>query len=139
MKILLNINGLNREVEANPTEKLRDLLQREGFVAVRNGCDGEGTCGNCSVLLNGRLVNSCLLLAAQVEGKKIHTIEHYSQMRELNPIQEAFIESGVVQCGYCTPAMQLGVHELLERSPDQRRPIGYHLPLYGIRTDLPSH
>jgi putative selenate reductase molybdopterin-binding subunit len=113
MHVRFELNGKPREFATSPGEKLRELLQREGIVSVRNGCDGQGSCGLCSVLVDGRLVNSCLLLTGQVDGKKVHTIEFLNEERTLSAIQSAFIDAGVVQCGYCTPALILAVSELL--------------------------
>ncbi len=115
MKISIQLNGVARQFDAEPGERLRDLLQREGFISARNGCDGQGSCGSCAVLLDRRLVNSCLLLAPQVDGRELHTVEYFSSNRELSAVQSAFVDSGIVQCGYCTPAMVLAVHELLSR------------------------
>ncbi|MCP4590928.1 MAG: molybdopterin-dependent oxidoreductase, partial [bacterium] len=113
MKISVGLNGVVTEFETEPGEKVRDLLQRKGFISARNGCDGQGACGSCAVLLDGRLVNSCLLLTPQIDGRKLHTVDHLSSDRELSALQSAFVDAGIVQCGYCTPAMLLAVHELL--------------------------
>lgn len=125
MKTLLNINGLDCELEAEPGETLLALLRRNGYFGVKHGCES-GECGACAVLLNGRPVNSCLLLAAQVEGHRIETIEGlgdhpqqgWKDGRGLNPLQKAFVESGAIQCGYCTPAQILAASELLARNPN---------------------
>lgn len=121
MKIKVTINGVRREFEAEPGERVRDLLRREHLLSVRNGCDAQGSCGACSIILNGRTVNSCLLLAPQIDGKKIHTVEHMAANRELSALQTAFIDAGVVQCGYCTPAMLLATEELLARHESPTR------------------
>ncbi|HVP39434.1 MAG TPA: molybdopterin-dependent oxidoreductase Mo/Fe-S-binding subunit [Candidatus Saccharimonadales bacterium] len=121
MKIQVEVNGTRREFQADARERVRDLLRREGLLSVRNGCDGQGTCGACSILLDGKVVNSCLLLAPQVEGRKIRTAEHLSRDRELSAVQTAFIDAGVVQCGYCTPALLLATEELLARHPRPSR------------------
>lgn len=115
MKIKVTINGTPREFDVEPGERVRDLLHRAGLLSVRNGCDGQGSCGACSILLGGRTVNSCLLLAPQIDGKEIQTVEHLAKTRDLSAIQTAFLDAGVVQCGYCTPAMLLAAHELLSR------------------------
>ena len=115
MRISVRINGTLRELEAEPGQRVRDLLRREHLLSVRNGCDGQGSCGACSIVLDGRTVNSCLLLAPQVDGREIHTVEHLAKDRELSVIQTAFLDSGVVQCGYCTPAMLLATESLLSR------------------------
>jgi putative selenate reductase molybdopterin-binding subunit len=121
MKISVRINGTLRELEVAPGERVRDLLRREHILSVRNGCDGQGSCGACSIVLEGRTVNSCLLLAAQVDGKELHTVEHLAKNRELSAIQTAFLDAGVVQCGYCTPAMLLATEALLSRHEQPTR------------------
>jgi putative selenate reductase molybdopterin-binding subunit len=115
MKINVTINGTPREFDVDPGERVRDLLRRGGLLSIRNGCDGQGSCGACSIVLEGRTVNSCLLLAAQIDGKEIRTVEHLAKTRDLSAIQTAFLDAGVVQCGYCTPAMLLAAEELLAR------------------------
>ncbi|MBP7653028.1 molybdopterin-dependent oxidoreductase Mo/Fe-S-binding subunit [Candidatus Dependentiae bacterium] len=121
MKIKVMLNGSPKQFYTEPGEKVRDLLHREGILSVRNGCDGEGSCGNCSIILNGKVVNSCLLVAPQIDGKEIITVDYFSKNRELTAIQTAFIDSGIVQCGYCTPAMVLAIHNLFEKfdNPDK--------------------
>ncbi len=115
MRISVKLNGTLREFEVQPGERVRDLLRREHLLSVRNGCDGQGSCGACSILLDGRTVNSCLLLAPQIDGREVQTVEHLAKNRELSAIQTAFIDTGVVQCGYCTPAMLLATEALLSR------------------------
>lgn len=115
MTITLTINGVPRRYDCSPGERLRDLLQREGFTSARNGCDHQGSCGACTVLLDGKAVNSCLLLAAQVDGKEIQTVEGLAGHLELSALQTAFIDAGIVQCGYCTPGMLMATKELLDR------------------------
>lgn len=121
MKIHFTLNGRPREFDVDPGAKLLEVLQADGVLGVRKGCDGEGSCGACAVLIDGRQMNSCLLRAAQVDGKDIRTIEFLNRHRSLSIIQSAFVDAGVVQCGYCTPSMQLAVHELIERNPDPDR------------------
>lgn len=115
MIVKVKVNGRLREFTTAPGERLRDLLRRENILSVRNGCDGQGFCGACTIILNGKTVNSCLLLAPQIEGKEIYTVEHLASNEELSAIQTAFIRTGVVQCGYCTPAMLLATKNLLDR------------------------
>lgn len=115
MSISITLNGSPRHLNAEPGENLRDALRREGILSVRNGCDGEGTCGACSILIDGRLMNTCLLVAGQVEGKHLRTVEGLARPRELNHLQTAFVDSGIVQCGYCTGAMLMAIAELLEK------------------------
>lgn len=119
MKIEVVVNGKKRIWDANPGDTVLDLLRgKETITSVRDGCDRQGTCGVCSVLLDGKLVNSCLLLAPQVDGKNIVTVEGLTKARELHPIQDAFLEAGIVQCGYCTPSMVLAVKSLLDKTLD---------------------
>jgi putative selenate reductase molybdopterin-binding subunit len=119
--ITVTLNGVRRTFEARPGDRVRDLLRRERVLSVRNGCEGQGQCGACSIILDGRTVNSCLLVAAQIDGKTIHTVEHMAKNRELSTLQTAFIDSGVVQCGYCTPAMLLAAQSLLQRHSEPTR------------------
>jgi aerobic-type carbon monoxide dehydrogenase small subunit (CoxS/CutS family) len=117
MRIRLTVNGVERTWEVAPGDTLLDALRREGFVGVKKGC-GTGDCGACTVLLNGRAVNACLLLAVKAEGGAIVTIEGVAQGGRLHPVQEAFLEAGAVQCGYCTPGMVLSAVSLLSHNPD---------------------
>lgn len=117
MKITCRINGKQTSFDAKPDERALDVLRRLGLLSVKNGCDCEGTCGTCSIIFNGRTVNSCLLLAPQLEGGNVETSESLSRGREMSCIQEAFLDSGIVQCGYCTPAMLTAVKELLAKNP----------------------
>ncbi|MEW5871777.1 MAG: molybdopterin cofactor-binding domain-containing protein [Chloroflexota bacterium] len=125
MHLQLQINHTPHEVIAEPGETLLAVLRRLGYYGAKRGCE-DGECGACAVLLDGRPANSCLLLAAQVEGHTIETIEGLGQHPEqgwkmtegLHPIQQAFIESGAIQCGYCTPAQVLAAKQLLERNPN---------------------
>jgi putative selenate reductase molybdopterin-binding subunit len=115
MRVPVIINGVSRVLEADGTERLSHVLRDQGLLSVRHGCDGDGTCGACAVLLDGRLVNACLLRVGQVEGRTIRTAESQSKVRALSALQTAFLDAGIVQCGYCTPAMLLAVQELLDR------------------------
>ncbi|PIE03452.1 MAG: molybdopterin-dependent oxidoreductase Mo/Fe-S-binding subunit [Acidobacteria bacterium] len=121
MRVEFELNGIPQSVDIEPSLSLGDLLKKQGVISIRNGCDGQGSCGVCSVLIDGKTVNSCLLLAAQVHGKQVHTIEYLSHHRELSAIQSAFVDAGVVQCGYCTPSMVLATHELLQRHANPNR------------------
>jgi len=115
MSLSLILNGTPRALDVEPGARLRDALRRAGLSSVRDGCDSEGSCGACAVLVDDRLVNSCLLRVGQVEGRRVTTVEGISRHRELSALQSAFIDTGVVQCGYCTPAMLLAAHDLLGR------------------------
>lgn len=112
----LTINSVRRTVDAAPGETLLEVLRREGYTGVKRGC-GSGDCGACTVLLDGRAVNACLVLAAKANGKEILTIEGLASGDALHPIQEAFLDEGAVQCGYCTPGMILSAYDLLSRNP----------------------
>lgn len=118
MKVNFQLNGRNVAYDCEPGESLKSLLRRKGIMSVRDGCDGEGSCGLCAVLLDGRLVNSCQILAPQVEGCRVFTVDWYSRDRTLSIVQRSLIDASCVQCGYCTPAVTLALHDLLERSPD---------------------
>jgi len=121
VRISGKVNGTPRTFEVRPDERVRSLLRRENILSVRNGCDGQGSCGACTILLDGRPVNSCLLLAPQVDGHQIHTVEHMARERTLAAIQTAFLDAGVVQCGYCTPPFLLATEALLKRHPQPTR------------------
>ncbi|MBW2527021.1 MAG: molybdopterin-dependent oxidoreductase [Deltaproteobacteria bacterium] len=121
MEIRFTLNGSPVDVDVHPSTAAFDLLRDLGLHSVKKGCDSEGACGACSVLLDGRLVPSCMLLAPQLEGHWVETVEGLSQGRELHPIQQAFLETGIIQCGYCTPAMVLAVKGLLDRTSQPTR------------------
>jgi aerobic-type carbon monoxide dehydrogenase small subunit (CoxS/CutS family) len=114
MKIQLTVNGETKSIEIKPSETLLELLRRLGYKSVKFGC-GEGFCGSCTVIMNGRPVNSCLVLAATVDGKEVVTVEDMGDSRNLHPLQVAFMDAGAVQCGFCTPGMLLSAKVLLER------------------------
>jgi aerobic-type carbon monoxide dehydrogenase small subunit (CoxS/CutS family) len=116
MQINLTINRQPVTWQVNPGEVLLDVLRREGYASVKWGC-GEGDCGACTVLVDGRAQRSCLLLAGQVEGRALTTAEGLAQDREPHPLQRAFVEAGAVQCGYCTPGMLLSAQALLAVNP----------------------
>ena len=105
MKVNFELNGRAASWNVEPGTTLLDALRAKGIVSVRNGCDGEGSCGLCAVLLDGKQVNSCQILAPQVEGKKVYTVDFYSKDRKLSVVQQALIDAACVQCGYCTPAV----------------------------------
>ncbi len=117
MKLTLKINGKKRAVEADPGEVLLHVLRREGYKGAKFGC-GQGFCGACTVLLDGRPVNSCLLLVGLVEGREITTIEGVGAVDRLDPIQEAYLDAGAVQCGYCSPGFILATKALLDEKPN---------------------
>lgn len=120
MLIKLHVNGKAIEVEAPAGETLVEVLRRLGFKSVKDGCY-TGTCGGCTVLLDGRPVASCIMLAAQADGCSITTLEGLASGSELHPVQEAFLETNAPQCGFCTPGMILTAVSLLKENPDPTR------------------
>lgn len=117
-KILnFNVNGRDQQVLIRTNWTLAQVLRDQlGLLGTKIGC-GEGECGACTVMMNGRTVTSCLVFAAQAEGAKIVTIEGLSEGSTLHPVQEAFVEVGAIQCGYCTPGMVMSTVALLEAHP----------------------
>jgi len=111
------INGQKKIIETTPSTRLLDLIRDDlHLTGTKEGC-GKGECGACTVIMNGELVASCLILAPQTDGAVITTIEGIGDGENLDPIQEAFIETGAVQCGFCTPGMILAAKKLLEENP----------------------
>ncbi len=121
MKINVTLNGVPKAIYTEPGENVRHLLAREGIVSMRNGCDAQGVCGACAIILNGKVVNSCLLVAPQIDGKEITTVDSLATNRALAPVQSAMVDAGIVQCGYCTPAMELAIEDLLKREANPTR------------------
>lgn len=118
IRLSCTVNGARHEAEVYPMARLLDVLRDElHLCGTKEGC-GEGECGACSVLVDGKLVNSCLVPAAQVQGASITTIEGVEAAGELHAVQRAFLEHGGAQCGMCTPGMILAAVSLLERHPD---------------------
>ena len=116
--IKLEVNGELREVLAEPHTTLQEVLRDQcGLIGVKEGCQ-LGECGACTVLLDGKAVSSCLVLAREVGQRRVTTIEGLAQGEKLHPIQESFIRHGAVQCGYCTPGMILSAKALLDQNPD---------------------
>ena len=114
----LKVNGQFYEVFVEPWKSLVEVLREElGLTGVKVACD-TGDCGSCTVLIDGKAVKSCLMLAPQARGKEITTIEGLATEEGLHPLQEAFIKHFAVQCGYCTPGMILKAKALLDESPD---------------------
>jgi carbon-monoxide dehydrogenase small subunit len=118
VKITFEVNGARRTVDAFPMERLLDVLREQlNLTGTKEGC-GEGECGACSVLIDGQLVNSCLVPVAQVEGCSIKTIEGIAiSETQLHAVQQAFIECGGAQCGICTPGMVIAAVSLLKKNP----------------------
>jgi aerobic carbon-monoxide dehydrogenase small subunit len=119
MNLVLNVNGRERRAEdVWPGESLLYVLrERLGHPGSKNACE-QGECGSCSVYLDGALVCSCLVLAAQAEGREVTTVEGLAKDGELHPVQKAYLDAGAVQCGFCTPGLIVTTHDLLARNPD---------------------
>ena len=113
----IRVNGQDYVLTVEPYRTLLEILRYElGLTGTKEGC-GSGNCGSCTVLLDEKAVNSCLILAAEVEGKEITTIEGLSSQGELHPLQRAFIDEGAVQCGFCTPGVILTAKAFLDSNP----------------------
>jgi aerobic carbon-monoxide dehydrogenase small subunit len=117
MKISVTINGEPREADVWAGDSLLNAL-RDGFglPGSKNACE-QGECGSCSVLVDGELVCSCLVLAAQVDGHEVTTVEGLREGEELHRVQQAFVDAGAVQCGFCTPGLVVATADLLTRIP----------------------
>lgn len=117
MTISLTTNGELHAIEAPPMKRLLDVLREDlHLTGTKEGC-GEGECGACAVIINGDLVNSCLVPILQAEGAEITTIEGLAQKTRLHPIQQCFLSEGGAQCGICTPGMVMATHHLLKNNP----------------------
>jgi len=118
MRIRFTVNGRQVERETDAQTRLLDLLREDlALTGTKEGC-GEGECGACTVLVDGRAINSCLVLAPQVNGKSVLTIEGLADGETLHPIQQAFVDKGGVQCGFCTPGFIMSTVALLHENPD---------------------
>lgn len=116
--VRFTLNGKKVKVKVKPNTTLLDLLRRKlKITSVKRGCE-RGECGACTVLVDNQPVNSCLVLAPQIDGKNVVTIEGIAKEGELHPIQEAFIEAGAVQCGFCTPGIILTLKAFLDMNPN---------------------
>lgn len=116
--VRLFLNGEGRELSLEPRRTLLDVLRKElGLTGAKKGCD-EGTCGACTVLVDGRPIYACLTLAIECEGREIKTVEGLARDSQLHPVQEAFIEHDALQCGFCTPGQVLAVVALIEAHPN---------------------
>jgi carbon-monoxide dehydrogenase small subunit len=117
VRVSARINGEEAEFLCDPRQSLleclRDILNLTG---TKEGCN-DGNCGACSVLLNGRLVNSCLVLGVEIDGQEVTTVEGLGSSERLHPLQKAFLENAAIQCGYCTPGMLIASKALLDNNP----------------------
>jgi len=146
MEICVTINGEKKQVMIQANDILLDVLRREGYTGVKRGC-GTGDCGACTVIVNGQAVNACLMVAVQADGAEITTIEGLARNGQLHPLQQAFIEQGAAQCGFCIPGMLLSAKAFLDECPQPTeeevrealvgnlcRCTGYHKPIAAIMT-----
>jgi carbon-monoxide dehydrogenase small subunit len=120
VKTKFTVNGEQFNVEVHPNETLLEVLRRLGFKSVKHGC-GTGNCGACTVLLDGRAVASCIMLGVQVDGSSILTVEGLADDGRLHPVQQAFVDAGAPQCGFCTPGMILTAVGFLTTNPEPTR------------------
>lgn len=117
-KINLTVNNRTHELPVEPNETLVEVLRQQlGLTGTKVGCN-QGDCGACAVIMDGRPVNSCLVLAVQADGSDIITIEGVETDEGLHPLQEAFVEKGAIQCGFCTPGMIVTAKSLLQSNPE---------------------
>ena len=118
IRVTFEVNGKQVVVDSLPNRTLLDVLREDlGLTGVKDACGGEGECGACTVIMDGRSVNSCMVLVGQAEGCAIETIEGLAKDGELHPLQRAFAEAGAVQCGYCTPGAIMSAKALLQENP----------------------
>ncbi len=121
MKFSFQINGAEREIDAPPMKRLLDALREDlRLTGTKEGC-GEGECGACSVIVDGEVINSCLVPVCQTQGAKIITVEGLARDGRLDPLQQAFLECGGAQCGICTPGMLIAARVLLDTNPHPAR------------------
>ncbi len=118
IKVRVKLNGNWVEAETRPDRLLLDFIREDlGFTGTKKGCE-EGECGACTILMNGKAVASCLIPALKADGAEILTVEGMRKKDRLHPLQQAFLEEGAVQCGYCTPGMLLSAKALLDDNPE---------------------
>lgn len=113
MEISIIINGEQRQFTIQPNDILLDVLRREGYTGVKAGCRS-GDCGACTVIVNGKAVDSCVMMAAQADGADVTTIEGLARDEQLHPLQQAFLEHGAAQCGFCIPGMLMSAKDFLD-------------------------
>jgi len=117
IEVIFTLNGKETKISGDPNKTLLDVLRDNlGLTGAKDACGGEGECGACTVIFNGKPVNSCLIFIGQVMGQKITTIEGLSVNGVYHPVQKAFVEAGAVQCGYCTPGAVIAAKALLDRN-----------------------
>ncbi|MFN3975262.1 MAG: (2Fe-2S)-binding protein [Dehalococcoidia bacterium] len=117
-QIRMKVNGVNYTLLVKPWQTLLEALRDElGLTGTKEGC-GNGNCGCCTVFMNGKTVNSCLVLAPEADGAEIFTVEGLAQGNQLDPLQKAFIQYGALQCGFCTPGFLLSAKYLLQKNPN---------------------
>lgn len=118
ISLTMTVNGVSRTLATHPMARLLDVLREElKLTGTKEGC-GEGECGACSILMDGRVVNSCLIPAAQAQGAVIITVEGLAAGEKLSPLQDAFLAHNAAQCGFCTPGMLIAAQDLLNRCPN---------------------
>lgn len=117
IRVSFEVNGKQVTVDSLPNRTLLEVLREDmGLTGVKDACGGEGECGACTVIMDGKSVNSCMVFIGQVEGRAIKTIEGIAKDGELHPLQRAFVEVGAVQCGYCTPGAIMAAKALLQEN-----------------------
>jgi putative selenate reductase molybdopterin-binding subunit len=117
MNIVLTVNGDEREIAVNPEDNLRDILRELSYFSVKHGCE-DGTCGACTVIIDGKAMHSCRVKAVNAVGKQITTVEGLNKDGKLHPLQRAYMEAGAIQCGYCTPGQIMTAKALLDNNPN---------------------
>lgn len=114
--LIINVNGIDHNLQVDDSKRLLDILRDElDLTGTKEGC-AVGECGACTVIMNGVAVNSCLILASQAQNSKIETVENLEQDDVLSKLQDAFVEEGAIQCGFCTPGMLMSAKALLDKT-----------------------
>jgi aerobic-type carbon monoxide dehydrogenase small subunit (CoxS/CutS family) len=117
LNITITVNDVRKAFEIQPYETLLNLLRREGYTGAKRVCES-GECGACAVIVDGRAVDSCIMLAAQADGRNVTTVEGLGDLTALSAVQEAFADNGSIQCGFCIPGMVVTAASYLEENPD---------------------